>query len=125
MATATLELMKKNLAAPDATRLCGRGTLQIAHLEDVTLTRITLQPGWRWSKDVRPGAATELCEVQHIQYVIGGRLMVAMGDGAETELSPGDFAVIPPGHDAWVLGDEPFVAVDYSPAMSHYAQAGR
>jgi hypothetical protein len=124
MTSATLELMKKNLAAPDTTRNCGRGTLETACLEDVTLTRITLQPGWAWSIDVRPEAATEQCEVRHVQYVISGRLMVAMGDGTDTELAPGDFAVIPPGHDAWVLGDEPFVAVDFSPAMSRYGKAG-
>jgi quercetin dioxygenase-like cupin family protein len=67
-------------------------------------------------------AKTEYCEVPHIQYVISGRLMIAEEDGTEMELVPGDFAVIAPGHDAWVLGNEPFVAIDCSPAMKEYAQ---
>jgi quercetin dioxygenase-like cupin family protein len=96
--------------------------MALASLEDTTLARVTLKPGWKWSEHIRPMSKTELCEVAHQQYVISGRLMIAMEDGTKMELVPGDFAVIAPGHDAWVLGDEPFVAIDFSPAMKHYAR---
>jgi len=122
MTTETLKIVKKNLGSPDVIRDCGHGTLELASLEDTTLGRVTLKPGWKWSEHIRPMANTEYCEVPHIQYVISGRLMIAMEDGTKMELVPGDFAVIAPGHDAWVLGDEPFVAVDFSPAMKEYAR---
>jgi len=80
----------------------------------VTIGRVFLRPGWRWSLDIKPLAKTETCLDHHIQYVISGRLMVRMDDGAEMELHPGDAAVIPPGHDAWVLGEDPYVAVDFA-----------
>ena len=86
------------------------------------LTRCTLQPGWRWSQHVRPLTRTESCQVQHIQYVLSGRLTIRMDDGSRLDLQAGDFAVIAPGHDAWVVGDEPFVAVDFSPEMQTYAR---
>jgi quercetin dioxygenase-like cupin family protein len=122
MSTATVKIVKRNLQSPDVIRDCGNGVLELVHLEDQTLGRFTLRPGWRWSEHVRPMAKTDYCEVPHIQYVISGRLMVVMEDGTKMELVPGDFVCIPPGHDAWVLGQEPFVAIDYSPAMKDYAK---
>jgi quercetin dioxygenase-like cupin family protein len=122
MSIATLKIVKKNFMCPDVIRDCGHGMLELATLEDQTLGRVTLKPGWRWSEHVRPMAKTNLCETPHIQYVISGRLMVVMEDGTRMELVPGDFAIIPPGHDAWVLSQEPFVAIDYSPAMKDYAK---
>lgn len=114
MITETVQLAKKNLGTPDKTTEFPHGRLEHVSLEDMALARITLQPGWKWSQDVQPQAKTESCQSHHIQYIISGRLMIAMDDGARTELQPGDFVLIPPGHDAWVVGDEPFVAVDFS-----------
>jgi mannose-6-phosphate isomerase-like protein (cupin superfamily) len=122
MIAGTLKLTKKNLGTPDATRECGHGKLELATLEDTTLARITFQPGWKWSESVRPMANTESCQVQHLQYVISGRLRIVQDDGSQMDLKAGDFASIPPGHDAWVLGDEPFVCVDFSPDMKQYAE---
>ena len=124
MIAETMKCAKKNLGTPDVTRDCGHGTMELATLDDVTLTRVTLQPGWKWSEHVRPMAHSESCPVHHTQYVISGRLTVAMDDGTWMELKQGDFACIPPGHDAWVMGDEPFVAIDLSPDMKQYAQEG-
>ncbi len=62
----------------------------------------------------QPQAKTDSCQVHHIQYILSGRLMIAMDDGTKTEVEPGDFVIIPPGHDAWVVGDQPLVAVDFS-----------
>jgi len=83
---------------------------------------VTLQPGWRYSTDVGPIQGTTLCQAGHLQYVIRGRLLVEMEGGMKLELEAGDFASIPPGHDACVLGNEPFVAVDFL-GMKEYAQA--
>jgi quercetin dioxygenase-like cupin family protein len=122
MIAPTIECVKKNLGNPDVARDCGHGTLELVTVEDTTLARFVLQPGWKWSESVRPMAHTESCEMHHLQYVISGRLRVRHDDGSETLLEAGDFASIPPGHDAWVEGNEPFVAVDFSPDMKQYAQ---
>jgi quercetin dioxygenase-like cupin family protein len=125
MITELLKLEKKNFSAPDVVRRCGHGKLELATVEDQTLARVTLHPGWKWSESIKPMVHTESCLVHHIQYVISGRLKVVMDEGGEIELTPGDFVVIPPGHDAWVVGDEPFVCVDFSPDMKQYAQDSR
>jgi mannose-6-phosphate isomerase-like protein (cupin superfamily) len=122
MITETLKLAKKNLASPDVVRRCGHGKLELATLEDISLARVILQPGWKWSESIRPMVNTESCTVHHTQYVISGRLKIVMNDGSQMDLEPGDFASIPPGHDAWVIGNEPFVCVDFSPDMKQYAQ---
>jgi quercetin dioxygenase-like cupin family protein len=122
MLTETLRLAKKNLAFPDATMDCGHGKLELATIDDTTLARFTLQPGWKWSEHVRPMANTETCQVHHLQYIISGRLRIVQEDGGQMDLGPGDFASIPPGHDAWVVGNEPFVGVDFSRDMKHYTQ---
>jgi quercetin dioxygenase-like cupin family protein len=122
MTVETMRSMKKNCSSPDQLMDCGHGTMALAILEDTALAKLTLKPGWKWSEHIRPMAKTDSCEVPHQQYVISGRLMVVMEDGTKMELVPGDFAIIAPGHDAWVLGDEPFVAIDFSPAMKNYAQ---
>ena len=77
---------------------------------------LTLQPGWRWSEHVKPAVGTELCQAPHFQYVISGRIGARMADGTEFEAGPGDVNVLPPGHDGWVIGDEPVVAIDWGGA---------
>jgi quercetin dioxygenase-like cupin family protein len=118
---ATLEI--RNLDAPDEARSFEKGGADIVSLGGVTVGRGVFQPGWRWSEHVKPIAGTDSCEVRHTGYVISGRLKVVMDDGSEAELGPGDAHVIPPGHDAWVLGDEAYVAVDISPDFAGYAKA--
>ena len=82
----------------------------------------TFEPGWRWSEHVKPLAGTDTCQSAHIGYCISGRMVVQMDDGTEKEVAPGDVVVIPPGHDAWVVGDEPCVQVDFT-GMETYAKA--
>jgi hypothetical protein len=84
--------------------------------------RITQQRGWRWSVDVRPSAGTDLCEAPHFQYQVTGRLHVVMADGTALESRAGDVTALPQGHDAWVLGDEAVVLVDWWGA-SNYAKS--
>ncbi len=114
MNTQTATVQKRNVNVPDEIRSFPHGTLRLVDFEGTMVSRITLHPGWRWSTDVKPLAKTESCQVRHVQYIISGRLMIAMNDGMEMELQPGDAAVIPPGHDAWVVGQDDCEIVDFS-----------
>ena len=119
--TVITKLMKKNLENPDETRKFGQSIMELVNLEDVTVGRLTLMPGWSWEKDVKPLVNTSSCQIPHTQYCLQGRLKVIMDDGVEFEVGPGDAVVIPPGHKAHVLGNKPFVAVDFTGAKQ-YAQ---
>jgi hypothetical protein len=123
MTMASLET--KSFDRPDETRpMADHGRLDVVRLSGITLSRGTLEPGWRWSEHVRPVAGTASCRTLHQGVIVSGRLHVVMDDGASGEAGPGDAYVIQPGHDAWVVGDEPVVFVDMSPAMETYARAG-
>jgi mannose-6-phosphate isomerase-like protein (cupin superfamily) len=111
-------LIKKNLAVPDETRSVPNGVIQVLDLGDVQATRSVLQPGWSWSNSIKPIAKTDSCQIPHVIYVVAGRMGVRMDDGSEAELLAGDVAVIPPGHDAWVVGDEPVVGIDFGGGAS-------
>jgi quercetin dioxygenase-like cupin family protein len=105
----------KSLDRPDESRVASeRSRIDLVTLDEVTVGRAVFQPGWRWSEDVKPVAGTELCEVTHTGYVVSGREAVRMADGTEVELGPGDAFVIGPGHDAWVIGNEPCVTLDFN-----------
>lgn len=117
MATA----QQKSFEAADEVREFERGQLELLKIGESEIGRLTLQPGWRWSEHVRPIAGTELCEAPHFQYHVQGTLHIVMGDGTEFEAGPGDVTALPQGHDAWVVGDEPVVVVDWWGA-SNYAK---
>lgn len=110
----------KSFETPEDVRTFGAGKLEIVNIGGSVIGRVRLEPGWRWSRDVKPIAKTELCEAPHVQYVISGKLRIRMEDGTEFDIEKGTVASIPPGHEAWVVGDEPFIAVDWS-GMSKYA----
>ena len=111
----TIGLIVKSLDRPEESRAPSeRGRVEMVTLGDTTVARAVFQPGWRWSVDVKPAAGTDLCGVAHTGYVVSGRERVLMADGTEVELKPGDAFVIAPGHDAWVVGDEPCVTLDFS-----------
>lgn len=90
------------------------GQLEIIHLGDTTAVRATFQPGFHWTEHVRPIAGTDLCQVRHVGYVVSGRSRVRLTTGEECELKPGDVFDVPPGHDAWTVGDVPYVSVDFT-----------
>ena len=94
-------------------RVTPRGRVEIVELDDRVVARITWQPGWRWSVDAKAVLGTEYCQAHHVALALQGRARVQMADGLELELAAGDVFEIPPGHDAWVVGDEPFVNVDF------------
>jgi quercetin dioxygenase-like cupin family protein len=108
-------MIRKSLDDPEVTRpfAGGTGKLELIDSGAGTVGRATFLPGWRWSDHVKPIAGTDSCEVAHTGYFISGRMRVVMDDGEETEFGPGDFGVIPPGHDAWIVGGEPCVVIDW------------
>jgi class 3 adenylate cyclase len=107
-------LQKRNLDQPTETRTFGLGRLDLVDLGDTAVGRTNYAPGWRWSQDVKPIVGTEYCEIHHVGYTVSGRLHTQMTDGSMIEFGPGDVFEIPPGHDAWVVGDEPWISIDWS-----------
>lgn len=118
------DLVRKSLDAPEETRPFkdGKGQLELVNLDGPAVGRGTFQPGWQWSKHVKPIAGTDSCEAAHCGYFVSGRMKVVMDSGEEMEFGPGDFATMAPGHDAWVLGDEPCVVIDWQ-GFDDYAKA--
>jgi hypothetical protein len=112
----------KTFDNPDDTRaFAAHGRLEIVKVGGHTVGRGTYEPGWRWSEDVKPLAGTEACEATHVGYILAGRMLVRMNDGTESEAGPGSVVVIEPGHDAWVVGDEACVVIDFGASVSNYA----
>ncbi|MBM9503476.1 cupin domain-containing protein [Actinacidiphila acididurans] len=116
-------LVRKSFGSPEEVRPFegDTGELALVNLEAGPVGRATFQPGWKWSQHVKPIAGTDSCEAGHIVYFISGRMKIVMDDGEETEYGPGDFGIIPPGHDAWIVGDEPCVLIDWQ-GMADYAK---
>jgi hypothetical protein len=115
------EMLSRNLDKnPDEVRKFTNGKVELANLGESTIGRVILEPDWKWSKDVKPIANTNSCQFAHTQYAISGRIRVRMDDGTEQEFGAGEVMYIPPGHDGWVVGNEPFVAVDFT-GMKEYA----
>ena len=134
--TTTAKLQKKNMKSPDETRSFDKGKVEIAKVGETSIGRAYFEPGWSWEKCVKPIVKTESCQAPHTQYVISGRMRVKMDDGSEEEFGrmrvkmddgseeefgPGDVGYLPPGHNAWIIGNEPFVAVDFT-GMKEYAK---
>ena len=112
---------QKGFRIPDEVRTFEKGKLELLNMNGGVIGRLTLEPGWRWSQHVKPLAGTEWCEAPHFQYHSSGRLHIVMSDGKEFEAGPGDVTMLPSGHDAWVVGNEPVVLVDWAGA-SDYAK---
>ena len=111
----------KSLNRPDEVRTFDKGKVEIINVGGRTVGRATFQPGWRWSKSVKPLMNTKSCEAPHFQYHLSGTLRVKMDDGAERDFKAGDVSLLESGHDAWVIGDEPVVIVDFQ-GMLDYAR---
>lgn len=104
----------KNLAYPDETRNLPKTKVEVVTINGTTVMRGTFAPGWKWSECVKPTVGTQSCQVSHINFIISGRMCILMDDGTTKEMGPGDVADIPPGHDAWVVGNEPCIAIDFA-----------
>lgn len=107
-------LHAKNIGTPDDKRGSERGEIALVNLPGATIGQATFRPGWKWSEDIGPMVGTHSCQVAHAGIVLSGRFGVRMDDGQEIELGPGDAHVVAPGHDAWVIGDEECVILDFA-----------
>jgi hypothetical protein len=117
-----LETILKRFEAPDEIRTFENGIFELVRLGPMTIGRATYQPGWQWSKHVGPSVGAARCNVEHVGLVLSGCATAAMDDGTIHELRPGTLFYIPPGppgHDSWVVGDEPYVSLHFSGADTY------
>lgn len=106
----------RNFSDPQEVLEFPLGLGEVLSFDDTMVLRMTLQPGWRWSKHLKPSIGMELCHAPHFQHVVSGRIGGVMDDGTEFEFGSGDVSILPPGHDTWVVGDEPAVIIDWGGA---------
>ncbi len=116
-----MRLQRQRFTEPTDVRTFPHGRIEVVELDDTMVGRMTYEPGWRWSEDIKPIAGTDYCQFHHIGVTLSGRLRVQMPDGTELEVGPDEVFEIPPGHDAWVVGDEPWISVDFE-AMRTYGK---
>jgi len=102
----------KSHDSPDEVRSPDKTRVEVVNLEGYTIGRFNFQPGWRWSECVKPVVKTESCQVSHVGYVVSGTITVRMNDGTEKTFEAGTSYTIPPGHDAWVEGNQPFQCIE-------------
>jgi hypothetical protein len=123
-----VEIMKKletkSFGVPDEVRKFDKGKVELVNIGGATIGRAVFEPGWKWSTSVKPIVNTKSCEAPHFQYHVSGTIRVLMDDGTEKELKAGDVSLLPSGHDAWVVGNEPAVVVDFQ-GMVDYAKASK
>ena len=117
------KLEVKSFGNPDEVRTFDKGTLELIKVGGAMIGRATLQPGWKWSESVKPIAKTESCEAPHFQYHASGTIRIRMDDGTERDVKAGEVSLVPTGHDAWVVGNEPVVLIDFQ-GMADYAKEG-
>ena len=123
MGPVATRIESRSLDQPDETRRPANATVEVVKLGDHTVGRFTFQPGWTWATSVKATAGTEHCEKTHVGVCTSGRLHVWMTDGSEISVEPGHAYTIPPGHDAEVVGDEPFVGYEFeSSSAETYAR---
>jgi hypothetical protein len=118
---ATEKAEHRNFAKPNEVRKFPNGHVDLIKVGGATIGRGVFEPGWRWSKSVKPLAKTHSCEAPHFQYHVSGVLRVRMDDGTEFDCKPGDISLLPSGHDAWVVGNKPVVVIDFQ-GMIDYAK---
>lgn len=119
-ATANAQAELKSFGTPEEVREFPAGRLELIKVGGATIGRAIFEPGWRWATSVQPIAKTSSCEAPHFQYHVAGVLRIRMDDGTEFDCRPGDVSLLPSGHDAWVVGDEAAVVVDFQ-GMLDYA----
>jgi quercetin dioxygenase-like cupin family protein len=111
--TEKLDVILRRFDKPDETRTFAKGRFDLIRIGNMTIGRAAYEPGWKWSVDVGAAANEKTCKVEHIGLVISGRAAAAMDDGRVIEMHAGDVFYIAPGHDSWVIGDEPYVSLHF------------
>ena len=119
MSTTTHTLQVKSHSKPDERRAPNMTLLELNHLDEFSIGRMTMQPGWTWADNIKPVVNTDSCQLLHVGYCISGKLETTLEDGASASIEPGDSYLIPPGHNARVVGDEPYVAIEMHSAASY------
>ena len=109
----------KSHDSPDETRSPNKTRVEVVRLEGFTIGRFNFEPGWRWSECIKPVAGTESCQNSHVGYAVSGQITVRLSDGTQRSISPGQSYTIPPGHDAWVDGNVPFVGIEVMSAEQY------
>lgn len=110
---------QRDFSAPDETRTPDKTTVELVRVGDGQVGRYTFQPGWKWSECIKPVVGTDTCQVEHVGYAVSGSLHVVHDDGTEIDTAPGNVYRIGPGHDAWVIGNEPAVMVEFQGAANY------
>jgi len=108
-----LDVILKRFENPDETRTFPKGKFELIRIGGMSIGRASYAPGWKWSMDVGAATGAKMCSVEHVGMVISGRATAAMSDGRIIEMRAGDVFYIPPGHDSWVVGDEPYVSLHF------------
>lgn len=124
MAITTEKMQLKSLDDADEVRKFEKGRVELVKIGDTMVGRAVLEPGWKWSTCVKPIVETKSCEAPHFQYQLSGTMKIRMDDGTEYTSEAGDVTLVPPGHDAWVVGNEPVVVVDFQ-GLRDYAKPGK
>jgi mannose-6-phosphate isomerase-like protein (cupin superfamily) len=106
------KLETKPLQTADEVRTPDKSRVEVNHMDGFTIGRLSLQPGWKWSECIKPVVGTDHCQLSHVGYAVSGKITIRMTDGTEKTIAAGDSYTIPPGHDAWVEGDSPFVGIE-------------
>jgi quercetin dioxygenase-like cupin family protein len=107
------QLELERFESPDEVREFEKGRFELVNIGGMTIGRATYEPGWKWSEHVAPSAGTATCQVEHVGLVVSGQAAVRMDDGTERTMKAGDLFYVPPGHDSWVVGDEPYVSLHF------------
>jgi mannose-6-phosphate isomerase-like protein (cupin superfamily) len=107
------EVVLKRFEKPDEVRTFEKGRFEVVKIGGMTIGRASYEPGWKWSVHVGKAVGQKMCQVEHVGMVMAGRATAAMADGKIIEMKAGDIFYIPPGHDSWVVGDEPYVSLHF------------
>jgi hypothetical protein len=116
-----LDVVLKRFDRPDEVRTFPKGTFEIVRIGGAVIGRASYQPGWKWSVDVGLALGRTSCDVEHLGIVLAGSAIAAMDNGRVITMNPGDIFYIPPGHDSWVVGDEPYVSLHLMGAADYAA----
>jgi hypothetical protein len=117
-------MITKSFDEADEVRTPAKTRVEVVHLGDTQAARFTMEPGWRWSECIKPLAGTDTCQARHVGVIVSGRMHVVQDDGTEAEAGPGGIYIIDPGHDAWVVGDDTFVAYEFESKTAETYAAG-
>jgi len=114
-----LDIILRRFDQPDEMRTFPKGKFELIHIGGMTIGRASYEPGWKWSVDVGASGGLRFCSVEHVGLVVSGRAVAAMEDGRIVEMNPGDLFYIAPGHDSWVVGDQPYVSLHFMGAADY------